>query len=156
MKEYLRSFQKDLVIASSNYGFSIEELSSVFNIQKESVRFILDNTINNYPLVITKKYIKEREDRLAKNKIKEPIVYFIQQVNGEKLIKIGYTNSPIEDRLRQLEAGYPHKLKVLNTIKGSYSKENSLHHKFGKYRIINTEWFLPSKELLKFINEVEK
>ena len=74
---------------------------------------------NHYPFVIERKYVLARKNKSDANLLKKPIVYFIQQVSGEDLIKIGYTSLPVENRLQQLKTGYPYKLKVLKTMEGT-------------------------------------
>jgi len=76
------------------------------------------------------------------------MIYFIQNTNTN-LIKIGYSALP-RKRLKQLQLSHIDKLKILLTIKGSYSEEGKVHKKFAHLRV-NGEWFRPEKELVDFI-----
>ena len=79
------------------------------------------------------------------------MVYFIS--DGE-YIKIGYTKRKPDNRLKQLNTGNNKKLYLLGYIQGDKKKEKELHLKFNKYRIRqNGEWFLPSDELIEYINQ---
>ena len=49
-----------------------------------------------------------------------------------------------------LQSGCPFKLHLIKTIEGDYKQENLIHKKFNKYRY-RGEWFVPSKEILLFI-----
>ena len=77
-------------------------------------------------------------------------VYFIQEENNGN-IKIGSSNDPYK-RLGSLQTGNSKKLKLIKIIKGGKEVESRLHHKFRKDKKTG-EWFFPSEELLKFINE---
>ncbi|MCK4447410.1 MAG: GIY-YIG nuclease family protein [Candidatus Marinimicrobia bacterium] len=75
------------------------------------------------------------------------MIYFITDGNG--YFKIGYTEN-IEERLSQLNAANPNKLKVIHIKKGGLLEEKILHNKFYKYRK-NGEWFENCKEIRDFI-----
>lgn len=75
------------------------------------------------------------------------MIYFISDGNG--YFKIGYTEN-IKERLSQLNAANPNKLKVIHTKEGGLLEEKILHNKFYKYRK-NGEWFENCKEIRDFI-----
>lgn len=82
------------------------------------------------------------------------MIYFI--TNGES-IKIGYTKSNIERRLKQLQTSCPQKLFILGWIDGDKEKEKELHIKFSNSRIrSNGEWFRPTHDILEYINTYNK
>lgn len=64
------------------------------------------------------------------------MIYFIQ---AKKHIKIGYSDDPCT-RLRELQTGNPHKLKLMATMPGDSQTEIGLHEVFKKYRV-EGEWF---------------
>jgi hypothetical protein len=77
-------------------------------------------------------------------------LYFVQQLGGEKCIKIG-TARNVAKRLLQLKTGSPYDLCVLKSVPGNCLQERMMHIKFSKYRM-NGEWFYPAEELVNFIN----
>lgn len=72
--------------------------------------------------------------------------YFIQDELGN--VKIGKSNNP-EKRLTINQTGNALKLTLLLYIFGD--KEKRLHQKFNFYKIRNSEWFKPNKQLTRFI-----
>lgn len=74
--------------------------------------------------------------------------YFIQDESGN--IKIGKSVNP-EKRFIESQVGNASKLTLLLYIFGN--KEKQLHQKFDFYRIRNSEWFKPNKQLKRFIEE---
>jgi len=44
-------------------------------------------------------------------------------------------------------------LKLIGSVQGNKNKEHELHKKFQKHKY-NSEWFIPSSELISFINEI--
>lgn len=75
------------------------------------------------------------------------MIYFIRAKNH---IKIGFTRSTVETRLRHIQLGNPYKLEVLGQITGGARMERRLHRKFKKYRA-QAEWFRAAPELVKFV-----
>jgi len=65
------------------------------------------------------------------------MIYFI--VAGCKYVKIGYSCNP-HDRLKELQTGNPHKLKLIATIPGLYNTEKELHSVFSPFKM-EGEWF---------------
>jgi len=82
------------------------------------------------------------------------MIYFIQAgKNGP--IKIGYTETNVHERLKQLQTACPYELKLLWCIEGSQQEESNIHDRFG-YEKVRGEWFHPSRLLLNFIEEDAK
>lgn len=82
------------------------------------------------------------------------MIYFIQ--NGQdKHIKIGFTQQQPKKRLKELQTGSPHKLKMLRVVEGGRLKESELHERFAHLRV-NGEWFRPDPELLDYIKSEGK
>lgn len=78
-------------------------------------------------------------------------IYFISDCEN---IKIGFTKSNVEKRLKQLQTGCVKKLYILGYITGNIDDEKKLHTMFGASRIrCNGEWFRPTKDLLDYINQ---
>lgn len=91
--------------------------------------------------------------KVTRYKNKYPgFVYFIQGENGGA-IKIGFSKNP-DSRLRELQTSYPDMLKILCLVPGSYKAEKEYHENFKDIRL-NGEWFKPTKELLKEIEELK-
>ena len=77
------------------------------------------------------------------------VIYFIQELSSDKLIKIGYTDR-IETRFPTLYAGTPHGVILLGVVPGTLETERELHKQFEECRY-HCEWFRPVPELLEFI-----
>jgi hypothetical protein len=78
-------------------------------------------------------------------------VYFIQE-SGEGCIKIGHSKDPIS-RFRTIQSHNSNSLKLLKVINGDCKEEKILHRLFFREKIRTAgEWFVPSEELMKFIN----
>lgn len=76
-------------------------------------------------------------------------VYFIQQTQEPKLIKIGYTKD-IKQRMRQLKIANPCDIILLGVVtNASYADEKTYHTKFA-FEHVTGEWFVPSARLIKF------
>jgi len=78
------------------------------------------------------------------------LIYFIQG-ESTKLIKIGKTNSSIEERVKSLQTGSPDKLKVIGVTFEPYHSESSLHAQFDQFRK-HGEWFFPADEIALFLS----
>ncbi len=81
----------------------------------------------------------------------EDSLYFIQSgVN----VKIGRSNDP-EKRLTQLSTGIAEQPKILLVVPNKGNMEKILHKAFESWRIrSNSEWFLLSDQIAKFINHI--
>ena len=64
------------------------------------------------------------------------MIYFIK---GKDKVKIGYSKDP-RQRLKQLQASSPTKLKIIGLMEGDYQTECALHRIFDKNRS-HAEWF---------------
>lgn len=80
------------------------------------------------------------------------MVYFIEAV-GVGLVKIGFTDGEPEVRLRQLQTGCPHKLRLRMAFAAERSVEQWCHEKFGHLRT-GGEWFQLTLEIEAFIAAV--
>lgn len=67
------------------------------------------------------------------------MVYFIEAV-GAGLVKIGFTDGDPMDRLRQLQTGSAHPLRLRHSTTGTQARERSLHLHFAHLRE-SGEWF---------------
>lgn len=72
-------------------------------------------------------------------------MYFIEAI-GANLVKIGFTDRPIEDRLRELQTASPHQLRVLAIAEGDLKTESSYHERFSHLRETG-EWFKLDSEI---------
>lgn len=77
------------------------------------------------------------------------MIYFIEAVGADRL-KIGYTLSQPEKRLKEIQTGCPHKLQVLFAIEGDQNGEKELHRTFAHLRE-SGEWFRYDGELRGFL-----
>jgi hypothetical protein len=77
------------------------------------------------------------------------VIYFIQ-AEGVRLIKIGFCDSLIRERIGALRICSPVPLKCIGLMEGGKPEERDLHHRFRQVRS-HGEWFWPSKELLDFV-----
>lgn len=73
------------------------------------------------------------------------MIYFIEAV-GAGLVKIGFTERDVEQRLKELQTGCPHKLRTLATMEGNATEEAELHLVLAHLRA-NGEWFRLEGEL---------
>ena len=79
------------------------------------------------------------------------IYFFFNEV--EQIVKIGYTEQRLKDRVSQLRTAAPNCRPLGNPIPGSRETEKQLHQRFAKYRI-NREWFRYTGELKTYIAHV--
>ncbi len=79
-----------------------------------------------------------------------PLLYFIQQGN-QGPIKIGVSTNP-QNRLRQLQTASPYDLKLIHVSPNPHwaTQEAATHEFFDHLRMAG-EWFVPAKELIKYI-----
>lgn len=77
-------------------------------------------------------------------------IYFIQ-VGENGPIKVGQTRESPMDRLRDLQVGNPHPLRVRAVMMTRDDRaESSIHRRFAAIRM-SGEWFRPEPELIEFI-----
>jgi hypothetical protein len=80
------------------------------------------------------------------------VVYFIKPVGLVGPIKIGLSENP-QRRIDEFRTWSPFELEIIGTIAGSWADEQFLHeclaadHSHG-------EWFFPSREVLRAVDEV--
>lgn len=65
-------------------------------------------------------------------------------------LKIGYSKSSIENRLKQLQTGCPYLLKLVAQMKGSPAKEKYFHGNLKAHHI-RGEWFHDNSEVRLFL-----
>ena len=83
------------------------------------------------------------------------MIYFMRD-GGTQHIKIGFTASDGEDRLRDLQTGCPGQLVLLLQIEGSKQDETAWHECFADARVRDRgEWFKPLPELMLAIMEAK-
>jgi hypothetical protein len=67
------------------------------------------------------------------------MIYFIH-AEGTDMVKIGFTDDDVRDRLRALQTGSPHKLTLLSTRNGDRETEQRWHMLYeGSH--VHGEWF---------------
>lgn len=77
------------------------------------------------------------------------MVYFIEAV-GAGLVKIGFTDGNPEDRLKQLQTGCPHALRLRAAMHGDLNREKAMHQQFAHLRE-SGEWFRLTLEVEAYI-----
>lgn len=82
------------------------------------------------------------------------MIYFVQGQHS-KLIKIGYTDRPFDQRWKALQLASAELLVLIGTAAGSLREEQRLHARFGDDKV-HREWFKPSPDLMKFIHSQPK
>jgi hypothetical protein len=81
---------------------------------------------------------------------------YIYRARGTNLYKIGYTKREASDRLKEWQAGCPHKLDLVGTKKGSITDEKELHRQlrrlgYWKSNAAGQEWFELSEDKVEQI-----
>ncbi|MBL4682040.1 MAG: GIY-YIG nuclease family protein [Pseudomonadales bacterium] len=71
-----------------------------------------------------------------------------------KYIKIGFTRSHPENRLKTLSTASTQDLYFVGFMLGDKPYEKKLHHRFRASHVKN-EWFKPKDELLQFISSLD-
>lgn len=90
-------------------------------------------------------------DGLKDSEVRSGKVYFIQAAESKR-IKIGYTECKPESRLLSLQTGAHERLILLGFMPGTLKEERDIHKRFS-VESLGGEWFSPSSELLKFVEE---
>lgn len=85
---------------------------------------------------------------------KEPGVYFVQAGGLGRPIKIGYSGT-IFKRITEIQVGCPDDVEVLLTYPGTKTDELALHQQFAS-DWLRGEWFMPSEDLLTYIEDSQK
>lgn len=78
-------------------------------------------------------------------------IYFLQ-VGIDGPIKIGFTISPIKQRVRALQTISPHVLRWIGVFSGTRADERN-SHRLLQNSSLRGEWFYPTVEVLAFIRE---
>ena len=81
------------------------------------------------------------------------MIYFV--VQQDKYVKIGFADKNPKERLRALQCGNPHPLKILKIIEGGFDLEKELHKRFRAARI-KKEWFNLTDELRSYIKSTKR
>lgn len=83
------------------------------------------------------------------------MIYFVSSPDDPRaLIKIGFTNGPVEHRVAQLQEGNPFSLYVMATTPGVRIDERTMHGEFKEYKC-HGEWFYPGYRLCKLIRRLQ-
>ena len=70
------------------------------------------------------------------------------------LVKIGFTERDVDDRLREFQTGCPGILTPLLQMSGTRQDEQAWHERFAAARE-RGEWFRPVPELLQAVDQFE-
>ena len=120
----------------------------------ESLRNLSAGFINHgmfFPAGSVARYFFDREHEQLKKGKNPQHVYFIQSIHGGP-IKIGIARD-IDVRLRELQVGNPHPLRVIGILKNAGKKrEGELHQHFLSTRLCG-EWFEDTAELRGVIHD---
>src|SRR5574343_1463671 len=82
----------------------------------------------------------------------EPTTYILaDQTTGR--LKVGFTEGSLKQRVEALQTGNPNPLQLLASFPGTRPDEANLHARFASARIAG-EWFLPTPELVAFVESV--
>ena len=82
------------------------------------------------------------------------LVYFVRcRKTGE--IKIGFSQN-VTGRVTEIHRKERRVVDVLATLPGDKHTEGALHRAFAECRIGESEWFLPSNDLVSFVERVAK
>jgi hypothetical protein len=77
------------------------------------------------------------------------MIYFIADLKAG-LVKIGYSINP-DNRLQQLQTGYPDKLYIICVEEGEYEKEAKYHNLYNEYKLYSKEWFKLEGRLKEYL-----
>lgn len=114
------------------------------NIKKINGKTVPSNTvldlIEEFKIKFKKCPIVSFKERLE-NKVssKKGYVYVIGNLNA-KICKIGFSTKP-KERIKSIQTGCPHVLKIILLFEAEKYTETKLHHKYAKYKL-SGEWFL--------------
>lgn len=96
--------------------------------------------ISEFEIKFKKCPILAFEERL-KTKVsdKKGYVYVIGNLD-KKICKIGFSEKP-KERIKSIQTGCPHLLKIILLFEAEKYTETKLHHKYARYKL-SGEWFL--------------
>jgi hypothetical protein len=127
-------------------------------------RMLFEHALENAGVVFRDEHHRQEVARRAVELRVRPetgasLVYFVQR---DGLIKIGTTTN-LPKRLKAIGKGSSMApgmtigpVELLATEPGDRDREYRLHSKFQKTRIHGTEWFRPSKSLLRYIEDLNR
>lgn len=125
----------------------------------EAYREVFIRAIRDADLVANDQKVPREAFEKARELRNASAVYFMER---EGLIKIGVSTNVVA-RLRSISKGgsMPDGMTVgpvdlLATMPGDRDVERDLHERFRRTRVKNTEWFRPSKPLLRFIEDLQR
>lgn len=81
-------------------------------------------------------------------------VYFLQ-VEGNGPVKVGFTKGNPLARLACIQRVVPYRIDWVGGFRGTFKDEREFHRKFKEY-CIRSEWYVPCKKIISFINERDK
>ena len=81
-------------------------------------------------------------------------VYFLRERRKNGFIKIGSTTG-LPARIRTLQQGNPHELKIIATIPGCYNVEKTIRKNLEAFKF-RGEWFEPADEVLDYIKKIQR
>lgn len=79
------------------------------------------------------------------------MIYFIGN-KQQDIVKIGYTQNSIQQRICTIQANSPYKMEVFGIVEGMKNIEQFIHDKF-KHLHIRGEWYRISEEMLLWIEK---
>lgn len=80
------------------------------------------------------------------------MIYFIEAIGADR-VKIGYTDGDPESRMKSLQTGCPHRLRLLAAVDGDMDAERALHQAFDHLCTVG-EWFTFGPDLRGFIEAI--
>lgn len=82
-------------------------------------------------------------------------VYFVSGPGRADLIKIGWTQNAVEERVVALQTGSPVPLLVLASVRSMFAFERWCHRELAEYRR-HGEWFARAPRLIRFIGRLRE
>lgn len=121
----------------------------IHTFKKHHIRKINGKTVasNRVPDLINEFQIKFKRCPIVafKERLKDQVsskkgyVYVIGNLNA-KICKIGFSEKP-KERIKSIQTGCPHLLKIILLFEAEKYTETKLHHKYARYKLYG-EWFL--------------
>jgi len=85
--------------------------------------------------------IESDEDDRDLDYLDRPGCIYLLQSGSSRYYKLGWTSLAIEDRIAALQAGNPHRIRVIEMIRGTQREEHMLQERHEDRRQGNGEWF---------------
>lgn len=115
-------------------------------------KFIIDKSTPDGWSTLCRRCIRyEKADRRKSRMLGH--VYFVQS-EFNNLIKIGYTTTPVKQRIDGLRGMCAAPITLLGSMPGNTIIEGEMHYKF-RHLHAHHEWFYPGEELLAFIKTLK-